>query len=79
MNVDEDMIERYVRYPDSLTEDARQRVRQFLAKNELAAEIAHFYRSFYEELDALEDTTSRKMKTLMKSILDKTTPSALDE
>lgn len=72
MRVDEEMIEQYVRYPESLTEEARQNIKAFLAENELAAEIASFYRTFYEELDALEHTTSKKMKSLVKSVLDRT-------
>ena len=47
------MIELLVRYPYSLPVDVRKAVELYVAENPLGKAVANFYRTYYEELDAL--------------------------
>jgi hypothetical protein len=51
---DEELVERYVRYPESLSGHDRDRVGSLLRTDTTARQIADFYRRFYDELDAVE-------------------------
>ena len=48
--VTEDLIERYVGYPDSLGQDVRCLVEAKLATDGAARQIAEFYREYYAQL-----------------------------
>ena len=50
---DEETVERYVRYPETLSEAERLRVADMLRADTVARRLAAFYRSFYDELDGL--------------------------
>ncbi len=56
---DEETVERYVRYPETLSERDRLRVADMLRADPVARRVAAFYRSFYDELDALEPPAGR--------------------
>jgi hypothetical protein len=51
---DEEIVERYVRYPESLSPQDRDRVAALLRTDATARRIAEFYRRFYDQLDAVE-------------------------
>ena len=53
MQVDETQIEKFVRYPHTLSQKELDDVQQLIESNELARELAEFYRSFYSELDLI--------------------------
>ena len=52
---DELAVERFIRYPDTLSSEERAAVERLLRTDPVAREVAHFFRSFYAELDALTD------------------------
>ena len=52
---DEQAIERLIRFPDTLSASERASVEHLIRTDPVAAEVAAFYRSFYEDLDALAD------------------------
>lgn len=58
---DEETVERYVRFPQTLTEGERARVAGLLRADPVARRIAAFYRTFYDELDALESPAERSL------------------
>jgi hypothetical protein len=51
----EALIERYVRFPTSLTEREHRLAADLLARDTVAREIAAYYRAFYEELDEVPE------------------------
>jgi hypothetical protein len=51
---DEEIVERYVRYPESLSQPDRDRVAGLLRTDTTARRLADFYRRFYDQLDAVE-------------------------
>jgi hypothetical protein len=52
--LDEDLIERFVRFPGTLTPSARAAAEELLRSDAAARELAAFFRTFYEELDELD-------------------------
>ena len=52
--LDEDLIERYVRFPSSLKAKDCRAAERLLRTSAAARELAEFFRSFYAELDELE-------------------------
>jgi hypothetical protein len=52
---DEEAVERYVRYPDTLSDAERVHVADLLRSDPTARRLAAFYRSFYDELDQLDE------------------------
>lgn len=69
MHIDEEMIERYVRYPDTLSEEAHAEVEAFIDENELARQIADFYREYYSELNDTDVEESPSVKSFVDNIL----------
>lgn len=67
--VTEHMIERYVRYPESLSEEERRDVEEALQEDKLLRDIADFYRAFYEELDTLGEDLPPNVGPRIKGIL----------
>jgi len=57
--ISEEDIERFVRFPDTLTEDERNRIQSAIADNKELRQLADWFAGFYEELDALAPTASR--------------------
>ena len=51
---DEDALERFVRFPATLSAAERVRVADLLRGSAAARELAAFFRSFYEVLDELD-------------------------
>lgn len=64
------MIERYVQYPETLSEEMRAEVKAFLEENELARRIAAFYRDYYRELETTEREESPSVKSFVDELLD---------
>jgi hypothetical protein len=56
---DEEVIERYIRYPDTLSAADRARAAELLRADPTARRLAAYYRGFYDELDALDEGHSR--------------------
>lgn len=52
--LDEDLIERFVRFPGTLTPSDRAAAEELLRSDAAARELAAFFRTFYEELDGLD-------------------------
>lgn len=52
--LDEDLIERYVRFPGTLTPSARSAAEELLRSDAAARDLATFFYTFYEELDELD-------------------------
>ena len=58
---DEETVERYIRYPETLSETEKLRVGDLLRADPVARRLAAFYRSFYDELDALKPPAARAL------------------
>ena len=56
--LDEEAIERYVRYPHTLTEDERLYSERLIAHQPAARELAIFFAQFYAEYDELMATST---------------------
>lgn len=69
MAIDEKLIERYIRYPETLSEAERKEVETQIRESEKGQRIAAFYREYYEELDALEGSVSPAVKAFIKATL----------
>lgn len=69
MAVDEALIERYVRFPDTLDADQRARVQRALEEDELAREVAAFLRSFYTEFDAEDHALNKQADDLLQRLV----------
>ena len=52
---DEEVIERYIRFPDTLSAEDRERASELLRSDPTARRLAAFYRGYYDELDALDE------------------------
>ena len=52
---DEETVERYVRYPETLSEAERARIALLLRSDRTARHLAAFYRGFYGELDHVNE------------------------
>jgi hypothetical protein len=48
-------VERFVRYPNTLSEEERAAVERLLRTDPVAREVAQFFRSYYAEFDDLFD------------------------
>jgi len=48
---DEESVERYVRFPETLSEAERARIADLLRDDPVARRLAAFYRGFYDELE----------------------------
>lgn len=51
----EELIERYVRYPETLSPSRRRTIEAYLCDHPPARQILAFYTDYYEELDAVDD------------------------
>lgn len=58
-SVDEALIERYVRFPETLTKATRRLVSEHIEHHAWAREAAEFYRSFYDTFDGTEAPLAR--------------------
>jgi hypothetical protein len=56
---DEEIVERYIRYPESLSDKDREDVAGLLRTDPTARRIADYYRRFYDELDAINGPRER--------------------
>lgn len=70
MPIDEEMIERYVRYPETLSEATQQEVEAFLTESDLARRVATFYQDYYRELEALKGAKSPSVESFVGDLLD---------
>lgn len=70
MHIDEEMLERYVRYPQTLSEEEYHTVQALLEESELAQQIVEFYQDYYSELDELDRNESASVKSFIGSILE---------
>lgn len=70
MHIDEEMLERYVRYPQTLSEEEHHTVQALLEESELAQQIVEFYQDYYSELDELGRDGSASVKSFIGSILE---------
>lgn len=61
----EEDLERYVRFPETLTPEMRQVIESQLEIDPEMKRVVSFYRAFYEELDALSREVSPEMQTLL--------------
>lgn len=52
-NISEDHIERYVRFPDTLTAEQKDQITKAITENTELRELADWFKDFYEELDSL--------------------------
>lgn len=64
--VSEHLIEQYILHPESLDEETRRGVAEYIAQSPFAEALAGFYREFYEELNALNDYTSPSLTAFIK-------------
>lgn len=69
MRINEELLERYVRYPQTLSEKERSEVQALLEESELARQIVAFYEDYYSELDELERGESEAVKSFVERIL----------
>ncbi len=53
MQINESHIEKFVRFPESLTADELKAVQEYIANDKTAKELVEFYTNFYAELDQL--------------------------
>ena len=65
---DEHMIERYVRYPDTLSEEAQRSIEAYVQQDASAQTLAEFYRSFYQELDNLPQQAPHRVDAFVESL-----------
>lgn len=70
MRIDEEMLERYVRYPQTLSEEEYSKVQALLKESELAQQIVAFYQDYYSELDELDRDESTAVKSFVERILE---------
>lgn len=54
--IDDQIIELLVRQPSALTEEMRRTVEDYTNSDPFGRAVAQFYRDYYEELDALDDS-----------------------
>ncbi len=66
--IDEQLIERYVRWPETLSSDLRATIQTHLAVDDVARATADFYRQFYEELDAQEEVPAAKLNAYLERL-----------
>lgn len=69
MRINEELLERYVRYPETLSEEECNEVQALLRESELARQIVAFYQDYYSELDELERGESEAVKSFVERIL----------
>lgn len=79
MRIDEEKIERYVRFSHTLTGEERTEVEAFLRENELARRVAEFYQDYYSELDAQEEYESAAVKSFVDELLGVIQAESADE
>lgn len=70
MNINEELLERYVRYPETLSEEECSEVQALLGESELARQIVEFYQDYYSELDELGRSESESVKSFIERILE---------
>lgn len=66
--IDESNIERYVRYPDTLPAEMRQKIANAIEANANAQAIAAFYETYYDELDGLADYTPPEIERFINTL-----------
>ena len=64
----ENIIERYVRCPDTLDDEMCREAERLLRDSAFARAIGSLYRDFYVELDALEVHTSPLIERFVKTL-----------
>ena len=67
--IDEHLIEVFVRYPEQLDEDTRQAISVHIATSRPACAIAQFYREFYQELDAIDHTGTPALEAFFENLM----------
>lgn len=54
-DIDDELIERYIRFPQTLSAELRETIEQCLEQDERVREQAEFYRDFYEQFDRTDE------------------------
>lgn len=70
-DITEHVIERYVRYPETLPATLREAVEAHLRQSPKLAKIADFYRDFYRELDATSEDVSPKIEAFVTELFSR--------
>jgi len=65
-DITEEMIERYVRYPDSLDAETVQRVEALIETDDAVRSVARYYYEYYEQLDEI---TTQDLTPLMRDVV----------
>lgn len=66
--IDEQLIERYVRWPETLSSDLRETILSHLVEDDAARATADFYRQFYEALDEQEGAPAARIQAFMERL-----------
>lgn len=69
--ITERVIERYVRYPETLSAATREAVEEHLRRSPELARIAAFYHDFYRELDAASEDVSPKIEAFVDELFSR--------
>ncbi len=69
-SVNEQLIERFVRFPDTLDGMTRDVVGASVDKQKKEMAIARFYRQFYQEYDKLEGKVSANVTAFVSSLFE---------
>jgi uncharacterized membrane protein YjdF len=64
-HIDEHSIEKYIRFPDTLSIAVRQEIERQIARSVFAAGVAAFLSEFYDEWDSVEDILCPQVDVLM--------------
>ncbi len=68
MTIREEQIERYVRYPHSLSPEEQRDIEAAIQSSDLVRQIAAFYEEFYAELDQGQLPVNGQAKSLSSFI-----------
>lgn len=63
-----DLIERFVRYPETLSQDQRKMIECVLKTRPTASALELYYREFYKEVDRLSSRIDPSLKTFLDSV-----------
>lgn len=66
--ISDEVIERYVRFPETLTPELRHEIADLVERSEEARSIADFYRQCYARLDRLGSRSPRRLEQFLSSI-----------
>lgn len=69
-SVNEQLIERFVRFPDTLDNMTQEVVGACVEKHKKEMAIARFYRQFYKEYDKLEGKVSANVTAFVSSLFE---------